>query len=231
MNAAPGVSGIPWIDALLVAMGAWGYLATLLGGILENLFIAGSLIPGETVVMVVAAAASRDPQLNVFLVWAASVVGTVAGSTVSYGIGRVGGRPLLDAFVRRFPRLTKGLEGAERFFERHGTKTVFLARFTAGFKNFTPTLAGVTRMPMVPFQIYTFLSAVVYSTGLVLIGYFAGANMDKVLSWFGTAGLWGVGAIVLGVILYVLFRRWRKRLSERSDPRTDGEEPPRDEGV
>ena len=203
------ISGIFWLDSLLAAMGPWGYLATFLGGALENLFIAGGFVPGETVVMVVAAAASRDPRLSIFAVWIASIIGTVAGSSISYAIGRIGGRPLLEVIVGRFPRLVKGLDDAEHYFEIHGTKTVFLARFTAGFKNFTPTLAGVTRMRLVPFEIYTLLSAIVYSTGLVVIGYFFGTHMERVLKWMSKAGLWAVVVVAVAAGLYIAYRRWK----------------------
>jgi len=209
------ISGIIWLDALLAAMGPWGYLATFVGGALENLFIAGGFVPGETVVMVVAAAASRDPRVGILGVWIASILGTVAGSSISYTIGRIGGRPLLEVIVGRFPRLMKGLDDAEHYFEIHGTKTIFLARFTAGFKNFAPMLAGVSRMKMAPFQMYTVISAVVYSTGLCIIGYFFGTNMERVLRWLSRAGLWAVVAIAVVVVLYVAYRRWKAARIDR----------------
>ncbi len=209
------ISGVPWLDALLVAMGAWGYLATFVGGALENLFIAGSLVPGETVVMVVAAAAAKDPGLSIIGVWLASIAGTSVGSALSYLIGRVGGRPLLMVVVGRFPRLTKGLDDAESYFEIHGTKTIFLARFTAGFKNFAPLLAGVGDMSLGPFALYTALSAIVYSTGLCVIGYFFGANLQAVLAWLSRAGVWAVVAMAVVVGLYVGYRRWRSARIDR----------------
>lgn len=204
-------TGIPWLDPLLAAMGGWAYLATFIGGVLENLFIVGGLMPGETVVMVAAAVASLDPRVSVVWVWITSVLGTTAGSAISYSVGRAGGRPLLLAIVRRFPRLTRGLDDAEHYFEIHGTKTIFLARFTAGFKNFAPTLAGVSHMPLTPFVTYTVISAVVYSTGLCIIGYYFGANMEAALAWLGKAGLWAVVVIVAVVALYVAYRVWKKR--------------------
>jgi membrane-associated protein len=209
------ISGIPWLDALLVAMGAWGYLATFLGGALENLFIVGGLVPGETVVMVVAAAASRDPSVGIFWVWVASIIGTTVGSSLSYAIGRIGGRPLLMVVVGRFPRLTKGLDDAERYFEIHGTKTIFLARFTAGFKNFAPMLAGVSAMPLAPFELYTALSAVVYSTGLCALGYFFGAHLQEAVAWLRAAGIWAVVAVAAVVGLYVAYRRWKSARIDR----------------
>lgn len=200
------ISGVPWLDALLSVMGAWGYLAAFAGGVLENLFIAGSFIPGETVVMVVAAAASRDPHVSIVAVWFVSVIGTVIGSAASYAIGRAGGRPLIVALVGRFPRLTRGLADAEGYFEIHGTKTVFLARFTAGFKNFVPTLAGVSGMKLAPFAVYTILSAIVYSTGLCIVGFFFGANIDRALRMLSRTGLWAVLAVVTAVVLYAAYR-------------------------
>jgi len=203
-------TGIPWLDPLLAAMGAWAYLATFVGGTLENFFIVGGLMPGETVVMVAAAVASLDPRVWITGVWVASVLGTTAGSSLSYAIGRIGGRPLLMVIVGRFPRFTKGLDDAEHYFEIHGTKTIFLARFTAGFKNFAPMLAGVSSMPLAPFETYTLLSAVVYSTGLCIIGYFFGANMEAALAWLSRAGVWGVVVIAAVVALYVAYRVWKK---------------------
>lgn len=212
----PGpVTGIAWFDALLGVMGTWGYLIALAGALLENLFIAGSFMPGETVVMAAALVASRDPRLSIVGVWAISILGTMAGSNLSYWIGHRGGRPLLDRVAGRWPRLMRGVSDAEEYFEIHGAKTVFIARFTAGFKNFVPTLAGVTRMRLPVFESYTLLSAVVYTTGLAVLGYYFGANIDLVNAWMEKAGIWALVVIALLVAAYVAYRLWRKRGIER----------------
>lgn len=205
------LTGIGWLDAVLAFMSAHGYVATFFGGLLENVTIFGGFMPGETVVMAVAFLASQTGQLNPVLIWVFSVLGTMAGSNVSYAIGHRGGRPLLDWLCRRWPRLMKGVDRAEEYFEIHGAKTIFIARFTAGFKNWMPTLAGVSRMRMFPFQMYTLASAVIYSTGLVIIGYFFGDNMDAIVAWFKKAGLWATIALLVGVAAYVGYRVWRSR--------------------
>ena len=208
------LTGIVWLDAFLAVMGAWGYAVAFAGALLENLFIAGSFMPGETVVMAVSFVASRDPRLNIGAVWLVSMLGTAAGSNISYWIGHQGGRPLLARIAIRFPRMAEGLHSAEEYFEIHGSKTVFIARFTAGFKNFVPTLAGVTRMPLVPFEIYTALSAMVYTTGLALLGYFFWSNLDLVTMWIRRAGVWALVAWVAVVALYAGWRVWRSRRIE-----------------
>lgn len=204
-------TGIVWLDAFLSVMGAWGYAVAFIGALLENLFIVGSFMPGETVVMAVSFAASKDPRLLIGGVWLISVLGTIAGSNISYWIGHRGGRPLLARIAGRFPRLADGLHAAEDYFVIHGSKTVFIARFTAGFKNFVPTIAGMLRMPLVPFETYTALSAVVYTTGLAIIGYFFGSNLDAVMGLIGRAGWWAVAAGAVVLAAYVGYRVWRKR--------------------
>ena len=205
------LTGIPWLDAVLAFMSAHGYLATFFGGLLENVTIFGGFMPGETVVMTVSFLASQTKELSPVVIWLVSVLGTMAGSNVSYGIGHRGGRPLLDGIARRWPRLAKGVDKAEEYFEIHGPKTVFIARFTAGFKNWIPTLAGVSRMRMLPFQLYTLISAAVYSTGLVIIGYYFGEHLDEILAFFKRNGGWASLAIAVVFGAYVGYRVWRSR--------------------
>jgi membrane protein DedA with SNARE-associated domain len=142
------------------------------------------------------------------------MLGTMAGSNISYWIGHRGGRPLIARIVVRFPRMAEGLHSAEEYFEIHGSKTVFIARVTAGFKNFVPTLAGVTRMPLAPFEIYTALSAIVYTTGLAVLGYFFGSNLDAVTHWISRAGVWALVVAAALVAAYVGWRIWRSRRIE-----------------
>jgi membrane protein DedA with SNARE-associated domain len=208
------LTGIAWLDAVLAFFSAHGYLATFFGGLLENVFIVGGFMPGETVVMAVAFLASRTRELHPVLIWLASVIGTMAGSNISYAIGHRGGRPLLDAVGRRFPRFSDGIFKAEEYLEIHGPRAVFISRFTAGFKNWMPTLAGVMHMKMAPFQIYTLLSAMVYSTGLVIIGYYFGDRMDVIVAWFKRAGWWATFAVVAVMAAYVGYRVWRSRSIE-----------------
>jgi membrane protein DedA with SNARE-associated domain len=206
------LTGIGWLDAVLVALSAHGYLAVFVGGLFENVFIVGGFFPGEALVMGVAFLASKTPGLSPILIWLLSVAGTMAGSNVSYAIGHRGGRPMLEAVARRFPRFEGGIIKSEEYFDIHGPKTVFIARFTAGFKNWVPTLAGAGRMPLPSFETYTLLSAVVYSTGLVIIGYFFGDNMDIIVGWLRRAGVWATVVVVAGVAGYVALRVWRSRV-------------------
>jgi membrane protein DedA with SNARE-associated domain len=209
------LTGIAWLDAVLTFFSAHGYVATFLGGLLENVFVVGGFMPGETVVMAVAFLASRTRELHPLLIWVVSVLGTMAGSNISYAIGHRGGRPLLDGVGRRFPRFEDGIFKAEEYLEIHGPKAIFASRFTAGFKNWMPTLAGVMRMKMAPFQAYTLVSAMIYSAGLVVIGYYFGDRMDEIVMWLKRAGWWATFAVVAVIASYVALRIWRSRSIEK----------------
>lgn len=205
-------TGIPILDWLFSALATHGYLAVLVAGALENLFVIGGFMPGETVVMAVAFLASKpDAGLDIYLVWVASVVGTVIGNNLSYTIGRVGGRPLLDRILSRVKRMENTLDQAEEYFEIHGPKTVLISRATAGFKNFVPALAGVSHMRIPIFELYTLIGAILYSTVLCVIGYKFGEYLGQILEWADTAGVWATVAVVAAIAGYVGYRVWRSR--------------------
>lgn len=208
------LTGIAWLDIILGFVSVHGYVATFFGGLLENVFIIGGFMPGETVVMAVSFLASRTRELSPVVIWFVSVLGTMAGSNVSYVIGHRGGRPMLLRIGRRFPKFEGGIFKAEEYFELHGSKTIFISRFTAGFKNWMPTIAGATRMRLPIFELYTLLSAIVYSTGLVIIGYYFGSQMDVIVAWFKRAGVWATLAAVAVLAVYIGFRVWRSRSIE-----------------
>jgi len=178
---------VAWLIALL---SEWGYLIVLLGTTLENIFVVGSVTPGELLVIASSAVASRG-ELVVAGVWMASVVGTVIGSNVGYWVGRRQGPDFLDRVSRAMRIKAVPIDDAEEYFLRHGAKTVLFARFATGFKNVVPLIAGVGRMSAWWFEAYTVLGAVVYTSLMVVIGWYLGANLDKAvrvassIGWFG----------------------------------------------
>ena len=201
------VTGIAIVDWFLRFLDTWGYLIVFGFTVSENIFVLGSFTPGETVVMAAAFVASMG-ELNVVGVWFASVIGTIVGSNLSYALGRKGGRDMLMRFGDRFHISDDRITAAEEYFFKHGSKTVFLARFAAGVKNFVPMIAGVSHMGLFWFELYTLLGAITYTTIGVLIGYFIGQNFDKAVAIAGQVGVVGT---VLFVVLVVLLIVGRKR--------------------
>lgn len=207
------VTGVAIIDWFLGFLDTAGYPLVFGFTVFENLFVIGGITPGETIVM--AAAFLSTPQygsLSWPLVWLSSVAGTVIGSNISYFLGRKGGREALLRYGHRFHISERRIADAEEYFMIHGSKTVLVGRFTAGFKNFTPMIAGVSRMKLPWFEAYTLLGAMLYTTVMVLIGYFLGENFERALAFAAGLGYAGVALVVILVIaLFVARRRVKRR--------------------
>lgn len=200
------VTGIAIVDWALGLLDQWGYLIVFGFTVSENIFVLGSFTPGETVVMAAAFVASMG-DLNVAGVWFASVIGTTVGSNISYALGRKGGREMLMRFGDRFRISDERITAAEEYFFKHGSKTVFLARFGAGVKNFVPMIAGVSHMGLFWFELYTVLGAITYTTIGVLIGYFIGENFDRAVAILSNIGFVGLLLFVGVVVLLLVGRR------------------------
>lgn len=206
-------TGFALLDWFLQALDAWGYLIVALFTISENLFVIGSFTPGETVVMA-AGFVSEMGGLNAWLVGIASLVGTMTGSNLSYWFGRRGGREALLKWGSRFFD-EEHITAAEEYFERHGNKTVLISRFAAGFKNFVPVIAGVSRMRVWIFELYTFIGALMYTTLMVVLGIVFADNFDKALRIARNIG-WA-GLVLLVVMLAFLFWGRRRFIASRVD--------------
>ncbi len=221
------ITGIAIIDWFLGFLDTAGYRLVFGFTVVENIFVVGSFTPGETVVM--AAAFLSTPQHGTLwwpFVWLNSVAGTVIGSNISYYLGRKGGREALLRYGHRFHISERRIADAEAYFDLHGSKTVLIARFTAGFKNFVPMIAGASRMKLPWFEFYTFLGAVVYTSLMVGIGYFIGENFNdalRIASRITNAGI--VLAVVVVAAGWYVFRRLRKRWAVEDAQDADSEPP------
>ncbi len=203
---------ITLLERVLALMSDHGYLITFLATTLENIFLVGSFTPGDTIVAVAAFTAASEETLNVFAVWAVSFLGTCTGTTASFVLGVRGGRAFLERIAGRNRKLHDTLDAAEAYFERHGTKAVFLARFVAVFKNITPVLAGVSRMRVAVFAGWTAAGAAAYTSLMVAVGWLLGDRFEVGLRVLGALGWMGF-VIVFGGILAAWWGR--RRLAAR----------------
>ena len=131
----------------------------------------------------------------------------VTGDQVGYWVGRKGGR----SFVLRWGRylwITSGrLARAQAFFDRHGGRAVFFARFITGLRVFAALAAGTSRMPWGRFALYNALGGTVWTTAAVSLGYYLWASISLVEYWVGRASLLLVALLVLISVLRWAYRR------------------------
>jgi membrane protein DedA with SNARE-associated domain len=173
---------------------------------------AGVPLPGETALVTTAVLAHDHWGIEWVIVVAAA--GAIVGDNVGYWLGRIGGRKLLDRYeiTRRYAE--KALPPSERFFARHGGKTVFLARFIAVLRITAAWLAGISRMRWWEFFLWNAAGGIVWATGVGLLAYYAGkAAADAV----GRYGLYGAAVvIVVGVLVVLALRIWHRRALDAS---------------
>jgi membrane protein DedA with SNARE-associated domain len=175
---------------------------------------AGIPLPGETAV-ITAAVLARPEHHRYSLVWVIVVAAAAAivGDNIGYWLGRVGGRKLIDRweFTARYAR--KALPPSERFFEKHGAKTVFFARFIAVLRVTAAWLAGISEMTWWRFLAWNAAGGIVWATGVSLLAYWAGKAVAEAVGHYGLYGV--IVLLVLGAIAFVAFHIWRKRVVER----------------
>ena len=174
---------------------------------------AGVPIPGETV-LITAAVLARPEHHDYSLFWVIVVAaaGAIVGDNIGYLLGRYGGRRLIDrwGFVRRHAE--RVLPPSERFFEKHGPKTVFFGRFIAILRVTAAWLAGISHMTWWRFFAWNAAGGIIWATGVALLAYWAGKAVADAVSRYGLYGV--LALIILGALAYVALRVWRKRMME-----------------
>jgi membrane-associated protein len=150
------------------------------------------------------------------------LVASIGGNTVNYLIGRAIGPkvfstriPVLERFLDR-----AALQRTHDFYERHGGKTIVLARFVPVVRTFAPFVAGVSDMRMGRFQFFNVTGAALWVLLLVLAGYFFG-NIPFIRQYLNLIVLVGVGAAIVPVALAALWKLTRKK-SDASIARNGG---------
>lgn len=199
--------------ALEHLLATWGYLAVFLFVAVES---SGIPFPGETM-LILAGVYAGTGHLAIPGVIASAVAGAIMGDNAGYIVGRTGGRQIALRWGSRFGLGPDKLAVAERFFARHGDKTVFLGRFVAVLRAWAAFLAGVNRMPWHIFVLYNAAGGILWATLYGLLAFELGKNLallDTVRKAIGYGGL--ALAIVVVVLLLVLHRR-ATRLEHRAE--------------
>ncbi|MFO6465310.1 DedA family protein [Jannaschia sp. KMU-145] len=195
-----------WILSVMAAGGYPG-LAFLMA--LENVF---PPIPSEVVVPL-AGFLAAEGTLSLVPVILVATAGSVAGATFWYWIGLRIGEARLRAFAARHGRwLTisaRDVDAAADWFRRKGRWAVFLGRMMPGLRTLISVPAGVARMPLLPFLVWSTLGSLVWIGGLALIGYVLQSQYDRVAAWIDPA-TWVVIGATVGIYLWRLVRQeWR----------------------
>ena len=174
---------------------------------------AGLWLPGETALIAAGVYASKG-HLSIVAVIVVAAAAAIIGDNIGYWLGREAGLRLVHryAVLKRFA--DRLLPPAERFFERHGSKAVFLARFFGGVRVTAAWMAGITGMPWWRFLVWNAAGGIVWATGVGLVAFYAGKAAADAIAHYGLYGGIAVGVIVVLVIAGLHVRRRRTAHSE-----------------
>jgi membrane protein DedA with SNARE-associated domain len=139
----------------------------------------------------------------------AGTAGNVVGSWLAYWAGAVGGRPLVDRFGRYMLVRPHEVDRAHAWFERHGDATVFVSRLLPVVRTFISVPAGVARMNVVKFTLYTVLGCLPWTFALAWIGYILGDNWSAAEEVIRPVA-WGIAAVIVAGGVWWVIRRWRQ---------------------
>lgn len=154
-----------------------------------------------------------------FSLWGVSIagaIGCVLGSLIAYAIGAYGGRALVNKYGRYVLISHQDLALADRWFDRHGGITVFIGRLLPIIRTFIALPAGISRMAIIPFVLYTFIGSLIWCYGLAWIGIKLGENWRTLGSYFHKFDVIIAIVLVLSIIWYVR-RHWKHRLAYREE--------------
>lgn len=161
-----------YLGIIIRAVGPLTYLILFAIIFVETGFVIMPFLPGDSLLFI-AGALSGTGHLNVFLVYISLLVAAILGDTVNYWIGHhIGPRVFKKENSRIFKK--EYLERTREFYEKHGGKTIILARFIPIIRTFAPFMAGIGKMHYGTFLLYNVTGGFIWVTLFVWGGYFFG---------------------------------------------------------
>jgi membrane protein DedA with SNARE-associated domain len=179
-------------------IGLGGYPAVFFLMILESMIVP---LPSEAV-MPFAGFLIAEGRFTFTGVIAASTLGSIVGSLLSYAMGRYGGMPFIDRFGKYFLLNKKDLDTASGLFTRYGKATIFISRFIPVIRHLISIPAGMFRMPLLPFSISTIIGAGLWNAFLTYCGMVLKQNWATVMKYSHTIDY---VVVALGVLFVIYF--------------------------
>lgn len=194
--------------------GTWTYAILFAVIFMETGFVVTPFLPGDSLLFAAGTFAALG-SLNVYLLMLLLMLAAIGGDTVNYWIGHaLGERAYTIKWIKR-----EYLDRTHAFFEKHGGKTIFLARFVPIVRTFAPFVAGIGRMSYGYFITYNFVGGIVWVGLFTLAGYFFG-NIPFIRANFEYVIL----AIILISVMPMVYEAWKSRRESRQ-PKVEAETP------
>ncbi len=189
-------------QTVLTAIQATGYLGLFVFSLVESAAIP---IPSE-VVLPFSGFLAAAGTFHIGTVILVATAANVAGSLILYAIGRSGGRWLVERYGRYVFIHVHDLHRADQWYQKHGPATVFWSRLLPAVRTFSSLPAGVARMRIRYFVLYTTIGSAIWNGLLAWVGFKAGENWDLLHGYFQKFDI-GIGAAIIILILWFIMRQ------------------------
>ncbi|MFN2105702.1 MAG: DedA family protein [Candidatus Promineifilaceae bacterium] len=204
-----------YLDQIIQNFGIWTYLILFVVIFAETGLVVTPFLPGDSLLFAAGTFAALG-SLNVFVLWLVMFAAAVLGDTVNYWVGNKIGPRVFEQDYRFLKR--EYLEQTQQFYEKHGGKTIILARFVPIVRTFAPFVAGVGTMHYTRFLMFNVIGAFLWTSLFVFMGYFFG-NIPFVKANFELA-IVGIIAISVVPMIYEWLKHRNKNTSEKVESET-----------
>jgi len=188
-------------------MGYWGIFLLMF---LESTFFP---FPSE-IIMIPAGYLAYQGEMNLYVIILVGILGSVAGALLNYYLAMNLGRKIILKYGKYFFIKEETLDKLEIFFTRHGEISTFTGRLIPGIRQLISLPAGLARMHIAKFSLYTAIGAGIWVVVLVAIGYVVGSNQALISEYMKSATLIALVCVVLIVIFYIIRNKKRKEILE-----------------
>ncbi len=160
-----------YLNLIISQFGAWTYALLFLIIFAETGLVITPFLPGDSLLFAAGTFAAVD-SLNVIILFITLTLAAILGDTINYSLGKLLGR----AAFRKYPKIFKQeyLDKTHKFYDKHGAKTIMLARFVPIVRTFAPFIAGVGAMNYFKFLLYNVIGGIIWVALFVFGGYFFG---------------------------------------------------------
>lgn len=177
---------------------------------LENVF---PPIPSE-LIMPLAGFTVTQGKLNMQFVILAGTLGSVLGALPWYYLGKIVGERRLRKWIDKHGKwLTlsgKDIDKSKRWLDKYGKATVFFGRLIPGIRTYISVPAGLDKMPLIPFLLYSFAGSLIWTAILAYAGFLLGDNFQQVEKYVGPISVIVITSIVIYLIISIIRRKSRQ---------------------
>lgn len=192
-----------WLDLLVHFTDRAGYLGIFIMTFLEGTFLP---IPAE-LTMIPAGYLIYQGELSLIYVIISSILGTICGALFGYYIAYKYGRNLVVKYGKYFMMDESKLVSIEAFFKKHGSVSTFTGRLVPALRHFIAFPAGLAKMDLTKFCIYTGMGGGIWMITLTLLGYYIGENEDMIAEYIPIITLVTISVCLLVIAVYIIKTR------------------------